>query len=400
MCFSVVQKMPLSDDDPEKWEYKKHTEIKHIILSKYLEAWIRILGVNYKKLYYIDCFAGRGKYEDGTNGSPIIALQSAKKMKKNFYYLDEIACIFVEKNPNNFENMKKTVCDEINMHPEDYAGIVLQELINDEFIGAMPKIKEYCNSVTPSFYFIDPFGYSGVPFESIKKILQIPKTEVFINFMVRDIHRFLGSTNHKLSIDDFFGLDNVGKIVKEMKNQKPNLEGKYALLELYKKQLHEKAGVRYILSYDVYADEQSQTTYFLIHATNHVKGCEVMKNIMSKAGTEGRFSYLGPDNGQMTIMQYGDLSELKEYLLNKFDTRTIPFKNIIYETLMDTKFIKPDYKDALLELETESKILIIGKGQRGSIEKSDISFNSNLINEKTKSNKKVKTYANKPLDQF
>ncbi|HZK62323.1 MAG TPA: three-Cys-motif partner protein TcmP [Anaerovoracaceae bacterium] len=392
--------MPLKDDDPEKWGYTEHTKIKHEILSKYLETWIRILGVKYKKLYYIDCFAGRGIYADGTAGSPIIALQSAKKMKKTFSYLDEISCIFVEKNPNNFENMKKIVYDEINTHPNDYTGIVVQDLINDEFIGAMPKIKEYYDFVAPSFYFIDPFGYSGVPFESIKTILQFPKTEVFINFMVRDIHRFLDSTNHKFSIDDFFGLDNVKNIVKEMRNQHPKLEGKYALLELYKKQLHDVAAVKYVLSYDVYADKQSQTTYYLIHATNHIKGCEVMKNIMYKAGTEGRFSYLGPDNGQMTIMQYGDLSELKEYLLNKFDTRTIQFKTIISETLMDTKFIEPDYKKALLELETESKILITGKGARGGLEKSDISFNSSLINEKLKSNKNMKTYTNKPLDQF
>src|SRR5665648_289999 len=87
MCFCVVQNMPLKDDDPEKWGYTEHTKIKHEILSKYLETWIRILGVKYKKLYYIDCFAGRGIYADGTAGSPIIALQSAKKMKKTFSYL-------------------------------------------------------------------------------------------------------------------------------------------------------------------------------------------------------------------------------------------------------------------------------------------------------------------------
>ena len=36
--------MPLPDNAIEKWEYKKHTEVKHEILGKYLSGWIKILG--------------------------------------------------------------------------------------------------------------------------------------------------------------------------------------------------------------------------------------------------------------------------------------------------------------------------------------------------------------------
>jgi len=65
----------LKDSDPEKWEFKEHTKVKHILLKKYLAAWIQILGSWSNRICYFDGFAGRGEYTDGTLGSPIIALE-------------------------------------------------------------------------------------------------------------------------------------------------------------------------------------------------------------------------------------------------------------------------------------------------------------------------------------
>lgn len=364
--------MPLSDDELEKWIYKEHTEIKHEILSKYLSTWIKILGSKYKVVNYFDCFAGRGEYADGKKGSPIIALDTAKIVKEQFSYLDKVGCYFVEKNKNNYENLVKKVKD--HMEKNRYEGIVIQEIINDEFINVAPYFTKISSS-TPSFFFIDPFGWSGVPFETIKDILNTKKTEVFLNFMVRDMNRFLTDQTHKVSIDDFFGINNVENIIK---NQYPKWTREYALLDLYKKQLQKEASVDYVLSYKVCADETSQTTYYLIHATNHPLGCEVMKNIMYKAGTEGRFCYLGPQNGQMDLMRYSDSLQFQDYLLKRFKGRKLSYQKIRYETLTETQFIPKDYKEALLELENRKEILIEGKGCRGGFDdkKTIINFSS------------------------
>ncbi|AKB23575.1 hypothetical protein MSMTP_0106 [Methanosarcina sp. MTP4] len=353
--------MPLNDDELDKWIYKKHTEIKHEILSKYLGTWIRILGSRYKAVNYFDCFAGRGEYAEGEKGSPIIALDTAKIVKEDFSYLDKINCYFVEKNKNNYENLVKKIADNMEEHKDDYEGMISTQIINDEFINIAPDFTQISSS-TPSFFFIDPFGWSGIPFKAIKDILKVKRTEVFLNFMVRDMNRFLTNSNHKISIDDFFGIENVEEIIK---NRDSEWAGEYALLELYKKQLLEDAKVNYVLSYKVCADETSQTTYYLIHATNHPMGCEVMKNIMYKAGTEGRFGYLGPQNGQMNLMRYSDSSEFQNYLFEKFGGRKLSYQQIRYETLTETKFIQKDYKEALLELERKGKVIITGKGTRG-----------------------------------
>ena len=59
---------------------KRVSRIKHIILSKYLPPWAKILGAWHSRLAYFDCFAGPGEYESevrAVSGSPVIAVEKA-----------------------------------------------------------------------------------------------------------------------------------------------------------------------------------------------------------------------------------------------------------------------------------------------------------------------------------
>ena len=343
----------------------EHTQVKHEILSKYLSGWIRILGRRHSRVCYFDCFAGRGRYDRGEQGSPLIALDTACSVKRQISYLGEIKCVFIEKNTNNFENLENEIDEEIEKNPQKYAWLKDHiYLRNDEFCNVASEILNSVGSdLAPSFFFIDPFGFA-VPFEIIKRILSIERTEVFITFMIRDVNRFLGSSTHIISIEELYGVDNVRDI---LQSEYSDLTQEQALLKLYRDRLHEGANVKYTLPFKVNADARLQTIYYLIHATNHPKGCELMKEIMYKAGTEGRFGYLGPAEGQMILTQYDDLSELKGFLLGRFSGRTLSYLNVRYETLMDRYAKIMHYHDALLELEKEEKIQIEGKGPRGGL---------------------------------
>ncbi len=355
--------MPLPDDSPEKWVYKEHTRVKHEILSKYLSGWIRILGRNHSRVCYFDCFAGKGEYEDGSKGSPLVAIETASRLKKQFPYLNEIVCDFIEKNENNFMDLERVINIETKTHPEKYNDVKVI-LHNNNFADIASKIvNKVGDRLAPSFFFIDPFGFSGVPFEIVKNILSIKRTEVFITFMVRDVNRFLDSSRHQINIADLYGIENVQET---SKLKYPNLSREEALLRLYRDRLHEDANVRYIFPFKVCADERLQTTYYLIHATNHPKGCKLMKEIMCKTGTEGRFGYFGPAEGQLTLELY-DKSGLKNFLLKRFASRRLSFEDIINETLMDTYFIEKDYRTVLRELEKGGYISIGGKGPRGGL---------------------------------
>ena len=55
------------------------------------------------------------------------------------------------------------------------------------------------------FVMIDPFGVSETPMTTIGRILQNPKSEVFISFMYEWINRFKDHPNFAKHLDDLFG---------------------------------------------------------------------------------------------------------------------------------------------------------------------------------------------------
>ena len=178
--------MVISNDSDEKWKYSEHTKVKHILFSKYFKTWSSILGT-YHNLYVFDCFAGRGRYVDGSEGSPLKILKILINLKKTQGKPENAYCHFIEKNKNNHINLH----DEINNFIDQHESLDWLEIKThcDEFSNVLDDIiRDYDNNISPAFFFIDPFGFGGIPLDLIKRILTYPKTEVFITFMTRDVN--------------------------------------------------------------------------------------------------------------------------------------------------------------------------------------------------------------------
>lgn len=371
------------DSFQDKWVYKEHTRVKHQLLEKYLHAWIIKLGKFRRKVLFFDGFAGRGEYIDEstgrilTVGSPIIAirladglLQSCKKRGQQAYF-DKFICVAIEKDADNFSNLQNVVHREREkIKFKDNVDIIL---INDEFANVVNKvishIKQTGKQIAPSFFFIDPFGFNGVPFEAIKNILSLPKTEIFFTFMSRDINRFLGLPQIETHLDLLYPTPEWRGVYK-MRNWQQRDK---ALLDLYLKSLHEVAGVKYVWPFRVCMDEKYQTLYYLIHATNHFDGLKIMKDIMSKQGASGEFAWLGPKESFYRNQQklFDDsIPSLKEYLYKHFEGKGKTFEEILEETYQDTRFVESNYKEALRELEKENIVKMKDKGPKGGINES------------------------------
>ena len=350
--------MSYRDSAPEKWEYREHTRVKHILLEKYLAAWVPILGKWNPKICYFDGFAGRGEYADGSLGSPIIALRTADVLAK---YYGEMLFIFIEKDKNNFRNLE----DILKREKSSITNIDKMEIIteNDEFANVIEEIFSYLEEkksvLVPSFFFIDPFGFGGIPFEIIKRILSNPKTEVFFTFMVREISRFLKNPFLRETLTRLFGTNEWEKIIEAPDREK-------ALVELYRKQLHESAEVKYTWHFKVSESEKFRTLYYLIHATNNFKGHSIMKQIMYKQGPHGSFAYLGPrdvaERCQTRLFDINDIEQLKRLLLEKFAGETLTYDEIqekmCFPWYEEPPYIDKHYRQALKELEKEYQIKV------------------------------------------
>lgn len=348
----------IRDSAPEKWEYREHTRVKHILLGKYLAAWIPIIGKWNPKICYFDGFAGRGEYLDGTLGSPIIALKVADKAAN---YFGKLLCILIEKEEDNYKNLEAVLQREKSNIKNWNKIEIIKE--NDEFSNVIEGIFNHLEKeksvLIPSFFFVDPFGFSGIPFEVVKKILSNSKTEVFFTFMVRDIARFIEHPQLRDTFNVLFGIEEWKEAIQQSSREK-------ALIELYRKQLHETAGVKYSLCFRVSESEKLKTLYYLIHATNNFKGHSIMKSIMFNQSAHGSFAYLGPkdipERAQTRLFDIHDIEQLKKYLLEKFKGETITYdeiqEKVCHPWYSEPPFIDKHFRQALKELEGKDKIKI------------------------------------------
>lgn len=348
----------VKDSAPERWIYREHTRVKHILLEKYLRAWIPILGKWNRRICYFDGFAGRGEYIDGPLGSPIIALRVSDSLAK---YYDRMLFVFVEKNDNNFRNLERVLAREKpTIQHLDKMKINVE---NDEFARVLQDISSHLEEkrrvLAPSFFFVDPFGFSGIPFELLIGILRNPKTELFLTFMVRDIARFVGHPQLVATFASLFGTDEWKELIRLPDREK-------ALIELYRKQLHEAGDVKYSLHFRVCESERLKTLYYLIHATNNFKGHSIMKQIMHKQSAHGSFAYLGPrdmaERHQTRLFDIDDIGQLKALLLERFKGETLGYdeiqERICFPWYSEPPFIDKHYRQALKELERAHKIRV------------------------------------------
>jgi len=198
----------LAKPSTKLWNLEKHTEAKHEILKRYLQAWFPILGSFNGKILYIDGFAGPGEYSNGEPGSPLIALETGinaatnNKLKPNA----KIVFLFIEKDKDRYEHLK-SILDDVVL-PNNVKCLTECGKFDETLVSGLDQIDEQGKRLAPTFAFIDPFGISDTPFTIIERIMNFKKCEVMITFMSGFINRFKEHPNAIDHIDTLFGTKN------------------------------------------------------------------------------------------------------------------------------------------------------------------------------------------------
>ena len=352
----------VKDSALEKWIYRRHTQVKHEILADYLGRWVNILGTGHWRIYFIDGFAGRCEYlreENGTKvlaGSPLVGMEAAQALSRR-HTVAEVICLFIESDPENFESLEQA----IEMARKRYPWPTVRPLIRGEFANHAPLIlQEIRNAGAPSFWFIDPFGVKGVSFELVSEIMLVEKAEVFFTFMYEYLRRFIEETPNVA--DALFGTNRWRKIVKIIPK---GLQQEYALRDLYIEQLLAEGNTSYAFAFRMMESDKRETKYYLIHATNHIKGLWEMREAMDRHGAPGTFAFVGPDElafqGQQ-LPYFSTDEQNMEQLRNEILSRFPPGYSTSFAKIRAKTWripcVRRHYKHALLRLWREGKISV------------------------------------------
>lgn len=329
------------------WEITPHTKAKHDILRRYLNAWFPILGKYNRAITYIDGFCGPGEYSGGEEGSPIIALKAAQN---NNHFLNNtlVEFYFFDGGSDRIKHLEQTL--SLQTLPSNFKCFIK----TDSFANAF---REFLNSLTPTnpkpiFAFIDPFGFEGIPFSLVQKLLSQTKTEVFINLMDGSINRFLTHPNDKIKehIVTLFGTEKVLDIAKQPGNRLTNLR------TLYQSQLQQHA--RFVRFFEM-RNKKDQTLYHLFFAGNHALGHTKMKEALWKVDPQSGYLFSDSTDPNQPLLfdpQEEVYNQLLPLLRKQFLGQTLSVEQIKQFVEEETMYCATHMKTALIKFEKQKLI--------------------------------------------
>jgi hypothetical protein len=186
---------------PELRHLKRVSRIKHLILTRYLPSWATILGSTFDLLYYVDCFAGPGRYEsDGerVDGSAVLAVKAGKEFAARSPR-KKLGIVLVDDDQVQLKQLEECLRSTLP-YPGNFevrTRLADSHTLIPKIIGQIRK-----RQTAPSFFLVDPYGHP-LSLPVMNDMLALPRSELLINFMWY-AKRF-GAAYSDAFIGNFFG---------------------------------------------------------------------------------------------------------------------------------------------------------------------------------------------------
>ena len=297
------------------WNLEPHTLGKHKVLDHYMKAWLPIMTRWNGRVLFIDAFAGPGEYSGGEPGSPVIVLRALIDHRAKNQMRSEINYLFIEKDVDRCDHLTRVLSGLDGEMPSNGNYEVFNSTFDETLKDVLDNIDQQNAHLAPAFVMIDPFGVSGTPMNIIGRILENPKSEVYVSFMYRDINRFKAHTNFAKHLDNLFGCPEWRQGI-DMADGKERRDFFYGL---YGNQL-KKSGAQYVIRFELYEGEQ--LVYVIFFGTKSLDGCDKMKQAIWKVAPFGDFKFRGSQIGQLALGDdLLDFSLLEKALQDKFASK-------------------------------------------------------------------------------
>lgn len=372
--------MPKDNKDFYK-QKKVWSEVKDELLGCYLVPYFnKLLSMN-NPILYVDCFAGKGKFDDGKNGSPLIALESLERSITRY-------------NPHlRGRNMPKVIMKfiELNHATDLCANLIGQpdgrcEVIDGKFEdNIMPLLQKAMREYRSLnvFLYVDPYGIKVLNaglFDALP--MAFATAELLINFnsfgFIREACRVMKVAFREKEEEVFSDLEEYhSSIMDSIEEMNAIAGGDYwqAIITDYDKgtidcyqaekefarqyKLRLRQKYNYVLDMPIRMKAGQHPKYRMLHATNHPDGCTLMADNIAK-----RAEYL-----VIEIQSGGQQSLLPQTAENEIiddDLLGCKVRDLLSRTTEFTRLNK-----FLADFYNENGVLCdlarLSSGQRGSI---------------------------------
>jgi three-Cys-motif partner protein len=207
---------------PDGYDGREQAFIKHELLKVYLQKLFLILGMSARRggrieLCYVDCFAGPwGDESEGMDTTSIaISLRTLDLCRQTLGIRGISATIrafYLEKDWKAFSRLSAYVASST---PK---GIDAQAH-HGNFVSLRTAILQWAGTNAFVFFFIDPMGWKEIGIETLRPLLERPRSEFLVNFMYDFINRTMAMTEWQQDMKELVGgsvhLDGLGPLQRE-----------------------------------------------------------------------------------------------------------------------------------------------------------------------------------------
>lgn len=361
---------------PTAYLGREQAYIKHLLLERYLDRLLHIVGMaaqllGYDEIVYVDCFAGPwgDESEDLAATSIGISLAQLAKVQAELAALGRrvpFRAIYIEKDPAAFRRLEAYLSTHSPQNVKTLA-------IHGDFEDKIPAILHACGRDSFTFYFIDPLGWKVVKPSTLAPLLARARSEYLINFMYDFVNRTVSMEAWQAEMAALFDAPiDMAELPTEQQ-----LRERY-LAERYQRAIEARAGTTRHGAQSVYVaikdPLKDRTKYHLMYVTRHPKGiiefmelCEkalrtqdavrAAAKLNKKQNDYGISDMFAVDPAQIPSTQASDTPALEQYWLDRIGADNLQVDLAVFaKAICDNNALPTQLQTAVKNLIDAGKI--------------------------------------------
>jgi three-Cys-motif partner protein len=366
-------------------EQKEQSLIKARIVEKYFWAWAKVIIGYLKKsekegrvveprIAYIDLFAGPGRYKDGAKSTPIKVLETAISDPD---MQNRLVTVFNDVDTKNVSSLQEAINSIFGIEKLKYKPQVINYEVGENIVNTFNERK-----LVPTLFFVDPWGYKGLSLQLINSVVKNWGCDCIFFFNYNRINMGLGNAAVEEHMNALFGKTRADKVRETLKALNPE-ERELTIIESICEALKEMGG-EYVLPFRFKHENGNRTSHHLIFVSKHIKGYNIMKEIMAKESSDENqgvpsFEYNPATYKQQFLFEfYRPLDDLEEMLLDEFAGQTITMMKIYNQHHVGRRYVSKNYKAVLNSLEAQGKITAEPPANKRRKNKGEITFGDSV----------------------
>jgi three-Cys-motif partner protein len=334
-------------------EQTAQSRVKAEIITKYAASRVKVMtaGAGARIVVHIDLWAGRGRYEDGAESTPLMVLRNA------------IADPVVQRSLVTIFNDKDHAAElkaEIAKLPGVGTLAHAPDVSAMEVGPATPQILQNIRrkvGQAPALAFLDPWGYIGLTRDLIRSLLRDWGCEVLFFFNFNRVNMDITNPKVTAHMEALFGQQRLATLRARVAGLEGEARERVVIDALY--EMLREVGAEFIMPFRFVKDGAARTSHYLIFAGKHFVGYKIMRDVMGKAGwrqADGVPAFEHAIEPPVLLEDRRSVDVLAEMLAKDLAGTMMTVGQVFERHSRHKLYVERNYKDALLKLEEDKRV--------------------------------------------